>query len=691
MPRPSPGSSEVLVETAASLISAGTEKMVVDLAKKSTLGKVRARPDLARQVMDKIKTEGLRNTLEKVRTKLDTPIPLGYSGAGTVFEAGSRATIPVGTRVACGGAGIANHAEYNVVPPNLAVPIPEKVSFEDASFVTVGAIALQGVRQAAPAIGEKVGVIGLGLIGQLTVQILKANGCDVVGSDVDPWKLEIALAGGADVAVTPDDFVSVANALTGDKGLDAVIITASTQSDEPIRQAGLASRRKGRVISVGLTSLNVPRDLYYYKELELRLSHAYGPGRHDPLYEQEGIDYPFEYVRWTEQRNFEAFLRLVAAGSVQPGLLVTHRFSFPNALAAYELMTNGGEPYLAIVLTYPESAGDAVSDRTIEIASKATSAESEISLAIIGTGGFAKSVLLPRIAKAKDLRRIVAASRTGLSARHAAERFRFDAASTDYRETIARDDINCCIIATRHNTHAPLAVEAISRGKHVFVEKPLAINREQLNAFVEAYDGSTVLQVGFNRRFSSHAAVAHKAIGGRQGVLSYRINAGEIFRDSWIHDPEVGGGRIVGEVCHFVDFASFVLDAEPVSVTATRVADRSTHDDVSLAISFHNGSIATIVYLAKGNSRLSKEFVEVFADGTAVSIDNFRRTTVLTGVKRSVHKSRGQDKGFDQELQAFFESVREGESAIPFVSLVSTTKTTFAAVESLRTGRRVSV
>ena len=335
VPRPVPGRSEVLVQTAASLISAGTEKMVVDIARKSTLGKARARPDLVRQVLDKVRTEGLWSTVDKVRSKLETPIPLGYSIAGTVVEAGSAAGIPVGTSVACGGAGIANHAECNSVPKNLVAPVPEIIDPEEASFVTVGAIALQGIRQAALTIGERVGVIGLGLIGQLTVQILKANGCDVVGTDIDPWKSQLAVECGADRAVLPDDFVGSAKAFTHDRGLDAVIITASTQSEQPIRDAGLASRRKGRIISVGLTNLNVPRDLYYYKELDLRLSHAYGPGRHDPQYEYQGIDYPFEYVRWTEQRNFEAFLRLVETGKVTPGKLITHRFPFEDVVEAF--------------------------------------------------------------------------------------------------------------------------------------------------------------------------------------------------------------------------------------------------------------------------------------------------------------------------------------------------------------------
>lgn len=682
--------AEAIVRTGYSLISAGTEKMVVDLAQKSALGKARARPDLARQVLDKVRQEGLWSTWEKVRNKLETPIPLGYSLAGTVVEAGKNADVAVGTRVAAGGAGVANHSEYNAVPRNLMVRIPDAVSFDDASFVTVGAIALQGVRQAAPTIGERIGVIGLGLIGQITVQILKASGCDVVGSDIDPWKLEIASASGADRVTLPDQFVAAAKALTSDRGLDAVIITASTSSDQPIRDAGLAMRRKGRVISVGLTNLDVPRDLYYYKELDLRLSHAYGPGRHDPQYEQQGVDYPFEYVRWTEQRNFEAILRLIESGGVRPQELITHRFKFEDALSAYELITRGEEKYLGIVLEYDTGSPPESLERTISVA-KTPTPDSDIRLGVLGTGGFAKSVLLPRIKKRKDIGRDIAASRSGMSARHAAEKYGFARASTDYQEVLGDSTVNAILIATRHNSHARLVREAFACGKHVFVEKPLAINGEELDKLVAAYDGSTVLQVGFNRRFSSHAGVVRKAVGGRQAVVSYRVNAGEIPPESWIHEPEIGGGRIVGEVCHFIDFASHVLGSEPVAVSCVGNPGRQTHDDVVVTVTYENGSVATITYLAKGNPRLPKEFVEVFADGSAVVMDNFRKTVVYSGSRKKTHKSRGQDKGFDQELDAFFASIRSGTPAIPFDSLVKTTRTTFGAVESLRTGQSVSL
>jgi predicted dehydrogenase len=693
VPRPVPGRSEVLVRNAASLISAGTEKMVVDIARKSALGKARARPDLVRQVLDKVRTEGLWSTVDKVRSKLETPIPLGYSIAGTVVEAGAGADVPVGTRVACGGAGIANHAEYNAVPKILTVSVPERIAAEDASFVTVGAIALQGVRQAAPTIGERVGVIGLGLIGQLTVQILKANGCDVVGTDVDPWKGKLAIDCGADLTVLPENFVASANAFTHDHGLDAVIIAASTQSDQPVHDAGLASRRKGRVISVGLTNLNVPRDLYYYKELDLRLSHAYGPGRHDPQYEYQGIDYPFEYVRWTEQRNFEAFLRLVETGKVTPARLITHRFPFEDALSAYELMMAGSEPYLGIVLTYSTHESSRP-DRTITVFRQAPTSpvpKADVAIAAIGTGGFAKSVLLPRFAVRKDIARVVAASRSGMSARHAADRFHFSDASTDYTETFGRDDVNAVVIATRHNSHASLVEEAITLGKHVFVEKPLALNEAELSALVDRHEGGSIVQVGFNRRFSSHAVRARKKVAGRQAVLNYRVNAGEIPSDSWIHDLSIGGGRIVGEVCHFIDFSSFVLDSEPRTVASARILEKTTHDDIVITITYQNGSLATITYLAKGNPRVGKEWIEVFAENTVVQIDNFRSTAVYSGSRRRVYKTRRQDKGFDQEVDAFIASIRNGQPAIPFESLVSTTRATFAAVKSLGTLQPVDV
>lgn len=690
VPLHQPGRCEAQVKTVTSLVSAGTEKMVVDIAHKSALGKARARPDLAKQVWDRVRQEGLWTTVEKVRTKLDTPIPLGSSASGVVTSSGAQAGVQIGSRVACGGAGVANHAEYNVVPRNLMVPIPESVSFEDASFVTIGAIALQGVRQVAPTIGERVAVIGLGLIGQLTVQILKANGCDVLGTDIDPWKLDLAQELGADEAVLPDAFVSAGKQLSRNRGVDAVIITAATQSEQPINDAGHVSRRKGRVVSVGITNLNVPRDLYYYKELELRLSHAYGPGRHDPLYEQKGIDYPFEYVRWTEQRNFEAFLRLVETGKVTPSRLVTHRFVFEDAVSAYEMLTSGEEKYLGILLTYSTAVEESPPRATITVAQSPTR-QKDVALGVIGTGGFAKSVLLPRIKKRSDITRSVAASRSGLSARHAAEKYQFNTASTDYEEVIKSDEVDAVVVATRHNSHAWLVRDGIAHGKHIFVEKPLAIDEDGLRQVIEEYHGQAVLQVGFNRRFSSHAAKAKGAIGGRQALLSYRVNAGEAPADSWLHDPEIGGGRIIGEVCHFIDFASFVLDADPLRVSTTRVSQRNTHDDVSITLTYDNGSVATILYLAKGNARLPKEYIEIFAEDTAASVDNFQKTTIHTGPKKSIHKTRGQDKGFDQELDAFFYSIRAGESAIPFESLVGTTRATFAAVESITTGQIMSL
>lgn len=678
-------SQTALVSTEYSLISAGTERMIVDLAGKSALGKARARPDLARQVIDKVRQEGLWSTWDKVRNKLETPIPLGYSLAGKVVDAGANAGVAVGTRVAAGGAGVANHAESNIVPKNLMVPVPEGVTSENASFVTVGAIALQGVRQAAPTIGERVGVIGLGLVGQLTVQILKANGCDVIGMDIDPWKLDVAMSCGADLVALPDRFVPNATAYTGHRGLDAVIITASTKSDQPIKDAGLAMRRKGRVVSVGLTNLDVPRDLYYYKELDLRLSHAYGPGRHDPQYEHRGIDYPFEYVRWTERRNFEAFLRLIERGAVNPQALITHRFKFEDALAAYELITAGDEKYLGIVLEYGAGEESQKREHTITL-ENTLKPHRDIRLAVLGTGAFARSVLLPRIKKHRRVTRCVAASRTGISARHAAERYRFARASTDYNAVLADPEINTLFITTRHDNHAGLVRAAIDNGKHVFVEKPLAIGYDELSELESTYDGTTIVQVGFNRRFSSHADIARAEIAGRQAVVAYRVNAGDIPFESWIHDRRVGGGRIIGEVCHFIDFAAFVLDARPVRVSCLGPPGRQTHDDVVVTLTYGNGSVATITYLAKGNARLPKEAIEIFAEGTAITIDNFLKTVVYSRGRKRTHKGSKQDKGFDQEIDAFFDSILNGKPAISFASMVQTTRATLAAVESLQSG-----
>ncbi len=703
VPVPALQDGGVVVRTEASLVSAGTERMIMELARKSLFGKARARPDLVKKVLRSVRTEGVSQTMAKVFSKLDTPVALGYSCAGTVVEVGSGVSgIVRGDRVACGGAGYALHAEYNFVPRNLCVKIPDEVGFEDASFTTLGAIALQGVRQAQVQLGERVVVIGLGLLGLLTVQILKAAGCVVLGSDLEPVRCRLAEELGADQAVEGNP-TEAALAFSGGRGADAVIITAATKSNQPIETAAEAARTRGRVVVVGMVGMDVPRDPFYRKELELRLSMSYGPGRYDPVYEEGGVDYPYGYVRWTEQRNMQSFLELVAAGRVTPGRLVTHRFDIDSALDAYALMEgkSGGGSYLGIVIGYPGSASSEPATR--EVVMRTSTRAASVAVGFVGAGNFSRSVLIPALKQAGDCELVGVCTATGMSATETARKFEFACATTDPDELMKDQRINTVFVATRHDSHARLACAALRAGKHVFVEKPLCIKSEELQAYEEAVLGrggregrGPCLMVGFNRRFSSHAIGVREAFKGRATpvVVSYRINAGVVPADSWIQDPDRGGGRIIGEVCHFVDFCEYIVGAPPTRVFASSIATGDarhlSEDSVAVTIDYADGSLTAIQYLAHGASALEKERVEVFADGTTAVVDDFR-TTTFHGSKRPEIRGK-QDKGFEAELRAFFWSVKTGgEWPIPFESLVRTTRVTFAIKESLRTGSPVAI
>ncbi len=496
VPAPALGAGELLVVTRVSLISSGTERQLMQLAKSSLVGKAAARPDLVRRVLVNVKKEGLRPTVEKVFAKLDTPIPLGYSLVGEVRAIGRDvAGYAPGDRVACAGAGLANHAEYNAVPKNLCVRVPQGVDDEDASFVTLGAIALQGVRQAAPTLGETVVVMGLGLIGLLTVQILKANGCRVIGFDPNAARAKLAQQLGADIAVS-DALAEVTLARTAGGGADAVIVTASSKSSDPINQAAEISRMKGRIVVVGLVGMTIDREPFYKRELELKLSMSYGPGRGDPAYEFAGHDYPLPYVRWTEQRNMEAFLGLIEQGRVTPKAYVTHRFAIAEAEKAYELMEKG-EPHLAMLLNYPEQMN--APERTVV---RARIAKGKLGVGFIGMGNYARSVLLPKVKGAEGVALTSVVTKTGLSANHSAEKFGFARAATDAADVLDDDATDAVFIATRHDSHAALAARALAAGKHVFCEKPLALDRESLDAVIAAAREGGTLTVGFNRRFA---------------------------------------------------------------------------------------------------------------------------------------------------------------------------------------------
>lgn len=694
VPSPVCEKNGALVQTTVSLVSAGTEKMLVDFAKKSMLAKAKDRPDLVKQVIDKMKKEGVRNTLEKVFTKLDTPIPLGYSLAGRVVEVGSELSgLNIGDRVACGGAGYANHAEINYVPKNLMVKIPDGVDDIDASFVTVGAIALQGVRQTSPLLGEKIAVMGLGLLGQLTVQLLKANGCKVIGSDIDPDKMALAKKLGCDEVCHAGELITKANEFTNGYGVDAVIIAASTSSNQPITDAAEISRMRGRVVLVGMVGMDVPRNTYYKKELEIKLSMAYGPGRYDPEYEEKGIDYPYDLVRFTEQRNFEAFLGLIQEGKITPKELITHSYDFDDAMSAYDLLEGRiKEKYLGIVLNYKRDIK--LEDEKIVQRSEKKISNDKVNIGLIGAGNFTKSVILPNIQKVGNFEFVGLCTATGVSAQGTGKKYDFKYITTDSEEIFKNSEINSVFITTRHNDHASKVLKAIESKKHCFVEKPLCIYEEELEAIKEAYTGETIVQVGFNRRFSPMIEKMKKFISGQISV-NYRINAGIIPKNVWIQDRTIGGGRIIGEVCHFIDTCSYLIGSEVKSVFATTIqkSDQSIpdEDNVNIVLNYANGSTATISYYAYGDNSMPKEYIEVFSSGVSMQMNDFRELTIFKGGKSSKEKSANQDKGFVNEFKAFKEAVKSGNEAIDMKSIYNTTKTTFKILESIRSKSLVEV
>ena len=694
VPAPVCQDNGVLVETKVSLVSAGTEKMLVDFAKKSMLAKAKDRPDLVKQVVDKMKKEGVKNTLEKVFTKLDTPIPLGYSLAGRVIEVGSNMSgINIGDRVACGGAGYANHSEINYVPKNLMVKIPDAVDDIDASFVTVGAIALQGVRQTEPKLGERVAVIGLGLLGQLAVQLLKANGCKVIGSDVDPDKIKLALKMGADEACHAGDLIKKSDEFSNGYGVDAVIIAASTASNQPVIDAAEISRMRGRVVFLGMVGMDIPRNDYYKKELDLRLSMAYGPGRYDPDYEEKGIDYPYDLVRWTEQRNFEAFLGLIEEGKISPKALLTHTYDYNDAMKAYDLLEGKiQEKYLGIVLEYNNKI-NLKEHKIIQRTDKVISNDS-VNLALIGAGNFTKSVILPNIEKVGGYELVGVCTATGVSAEGTGKKYNFKYTTTDSSEIFKNSEINSVIITTQHNHHASLVQESIKNQKHCFVEKPLCIYKKELESINEIYDGKSIVQVGFNRRFSPMVKTMKEHLSGQISV-NYRVNAGIIPKDVWIQDREIGGGRIIGEVCHFIDTCSFLIGSKVSSVYATTIQKSNQsipdEDNVNITLNYANGSRATIGYYAYGDTTMPKEYIEVFGKGISMEMHDFRELIIYENGKKHKEKSANQDKGFKNEFKAFKEAVMSGTPAISFDSIYNTTNTTFKILESINSGKVVDV
>jgi predicted dehydrogenase/NADPH:quinone reductase-like Zn-dependent oxidoreductase len=686
-PVPGVSASGLVIEGRCSLVSAGTERMLIEFGRAGWVEKARRQPDKVAQVLNKARTDGVAATLDAVRSKLETPIPLGYCHAGVVTEVGS-ASLPfvAGDRVVSNG----THAEYVAVPWTLAARIPDEVSFEAAAFTPVAAIGLQGIRLAAPTLGETVVVYGLGLIGLLSVQLLRANGCRVLGIDTNADRLALAGRLGAEPLPADGDVAARVLAATGGVGADAVLLTLASPSDEPVHHAAVMSRKRGRIVLVGVTGLNIRRDDFYKKELSFSVSCSYGPGRYDAEYEDAGRDYPLPYVRWTEQRNFEAVLQLMASGAVNPLPLITHRFPFHDAPRAYELIVSA-EPSLGVLLEYaPRSATSQARARTLALPSRpAGQPATTFAVGVIGAGNFGSRILIPAmVANGARLRTI--ASRTGTSAAVTARRFGFEQVTSDVEGVFSDAAVDTVVILTRHDSHATLVLRALEAGKHVFVEKPLALTEADLDRIEGALAATDrTLTVGFNRRFAPLARTLQQRLADRSGpaALIITVNAGAIPGEHWTQNPETGGGRIVGEACHFVDLARFLVGAPIADLQAMAAARHGRpQDDVAhLSLAFADGSTAVVHYLANGSAAFPKERIEVFADGRIWRIDNWRRLQVFGASGGQGHSFSRMEKGHREELAAFARSVRAAQPPpIPYEELFEVSRWAIRAADLAR-------
>lgn len=692
-PAPLLPAGHVRVQTLFSAISPGTEGNKIVTGKKSLIGKARAKPDQVKQVLEMAKQVGIKNTIQKVRDKLEGAQPLGYSLSGLVLEVGQGVDrVQPGDLVACAGVS-AGHADEVVVPENLTALAPAGVPPEAAAMTTLGSIALQGIRLADPTLGENAVVIGLGPIGLMTCQLLKANGCRVFASDIDSAAVDRAVPLGLADSVGrlgSDPIEAMVDELTRGRGADMVLICAATTSNEPVALAGKICRKKGRVIVVGAVGMDLPRPNYYEKEIRFSVSCSYGPGRYDPLYEEGGQDYPVGFVRWTEGRNMEAVLDLMAAGVFDPVSLVTHRFEFDRAPQAYEMIASRSEPFCGILLEYPD---DRPAGANRIILKSGVRTEGKIGIGFAGAGSFAQSYLLPTFRDDSRTHLGPIFTRTGLTAADVGHRQGFTEAVDSEEAVITHPDTQALVIATRHDQHGPLTLAALEAGKHVFVEKPLCLTLDQLreiNAKIKnlaSEDELPVLQVGFNRRFSQAAGHVKRHFGENPGPLTmmYRINAGHIPRDHWTQDPVVGGGRILGEGCHFIDLMQFICGADPISVSAVGItsgnAEIRSDDNVVISLKFSDGSVGSIGYFSEGAKSMPKEQLEVFGAGRSVVLDNFQKVTLFSGRGKSVKRCSG--KGHQEEVIAFLDGIQRGECPIPLASQLATTLATIKVMEAL--------
>jgi predicted dehydrogenase/threonine dehydrogenase-like Zn-dependent dehydrogenase len=720
VPVPRVGSGKVLIKTHRTLVSLGTEKMLVSFGQANLIDKARQQPERVKDVINKMKTDGIQPTLEAVFRKLGTPLPLGYSQAGEVIEVGKGVTeFSPGDRVVSNG----NHAEYVAIPKNLVAKIPEDVSYEEASFTVVGAIGLQGIRLVQPTLGETVAVIGLGLIGLITCQLLNANGCKVVGFDLDEDKLKQAESYGITAVNSgKQDPVRFMEDFTDQVGADAVLITASTKSNDVIKQAANMSRKRGRIVLVGVIGLNIDRADFYEKELTFQVSCSYGPGRYDEDYEQRGNDYPLPFVRWTEKRNFEAVLEAIRNGSLDVKSLITERVKLEDYLQIYGDMGKGNS--IASILEYTHGEGDnhgghgegaegATHDdvegaantrrarrglnRTIELPTPDFKGGTG-TMAIVGAGNFTQAMIMPALKKAGAQMKYVVSS-GGLSSTTLAKKYGVPNSSTDLDAVLSDKGVNGVVITTQHNLHAGMTIQALTAGKQVFVEKPLALTPEELDEIIQAVQesGNTVT-VGFNRRFSPHAEKMRSFLGNKPGPMNViaTMNAGYIPPEVWVHDLESGGGRIVGEACHYVDLITYLTGSKVVvvSMQAMGANPAENTDNASIHLKYENGSLGVINYFANGHKSYSKERVELYYQGKNLILDNFRRLDGFgfgKGFSSKILKTK-QDKGHNRQFELLTQRWKEGgEPLIPFDEIVNTTRATFAAIESLKQNKPIKI
>jgi predicted dehydrogenase/threonine dehydrogenase-like Zn-dependent dehydrogenase len=700
VPCPAVRRGQLLIRSSHTLVSAGTERMLLEFGKAGWIEKALQQPDKVRMVLDKIKTDGLIPTLESVFNKLDQPLPVGYCNVGTVLELGSSVVgFADGERVVSNG----KHAEVVSVPVNLCAKVPASVSDEEAAFTVLGAIALQGIRLVQPTLGESVVVTGLGLVGLMTVQLLRAQGCRVLGIDFDADKLALAKQFGAETVCLSagEDPVSVATLFSRGRGVDAVIITASTKSSEPVHQAALMSRKRGRIVLVGVTGLELSRADFFEKELSFQVSCSYGPGRYDPNYEEKGQDYPVGFVRWTEQRNFEAVLDMMADGRLDVKPLISHRFAIADAAMAYELVGEA-TPSMGILLRYPTFAEKPQSDlrrQTVTLgaglpprpASRNDCVCIQPVVGFVGSGNYATAVLIPAFKEAGARLKVVASS-GGVSGVHAGRKYGFHETTTQTDTIFADSEVNAVVITTRHDSHANLVCQALGAGKHVFVEKPLALKLDELKAIEQAHVDAVaagknpIVMVGFNRRFAPQLLKMKELLDGTKGPKTFvmTVNAGAISPEHWTQDPAVGGGRIVGEVCHFIDLLRYLAGVAIVGHSSARM-DAATVDTVTIQLGFADGSMGTVHYFANGSKAFPKERLEVFAAGRVLQLDNFRKLAAFGWPAFRKMNLWRQDKGNKNCAAAFVRGVEQGGQApIPFDEIMEVSRISAEIAESLR-------